>query len=331
MPAKNIQETFINSVKEKLPSGISLAEEIADLLNISTDSAYRRIRGETLLTIDEFLILSSKFNISLDGLAGHSGDYVTFRHLAINYQNYTIESLFQIILTDFEQASKVENSKLIYLARDIPIFYLLQFPEIRAFKIFLWQNLHHDPNLSVSVFKPEEVDKEMMKLGRKIWDNFVRYPSIEIWGVPTFESLVDEIGFMWESSQIADKEIGLTLCDAATNLVMHIKTQAELGYKFSYDLEPIEREDNFKLYCTDLFLTHNKVLVDGDIKRVYIPTTLDTLITSDRHYFDRNYELLLNLTTKSNLISKTGEKERNRFIQTCLNKVEVLRKKIQNS
>ncbi len=48
-----IQDNFINYLKKALPPGLGLAEELADILKISIDSAYRRLRGETEFTIIE--------------------------------------------------------------------------------------------------------------------------------------------------------------------------------------------------------------------------------------------------------------------------------------
>ena len=57
MKTVTIQEDFFRQIKQKLPSHLSMADEIATLLNISQDSAYRRIRGEKPLTIDEIQLL----------------------------------------------------------------------------------------------------------------------------------------------------------------------------------------------------------------------------------------------------------------------------------
>ena len=50
---ENIQSSFLEKVRSKLPPTISFADELAELLDISRDSAYRRIRGETILSLDE--------------------------------------------------------------------------------------------------------------------------------------------------------------------------------------------------------------------------------------------------------------------------------------
>src|SRR3954453_4798644 len=66
MNFNDLQISFFKKIKEKLPSHISLPDVIAEYLHISNDSAYRRIRGEKALTLDEIEILVSKTKISLD-------------------------------------------------------------------------------------------------------------------------------------------------------------------------------------------------------------------------------------------------------------------------
>ena len=66
METNGVQFLFFNHIKNLLPTHLSLAEEVAEVLNISTDSAYRRIRGEKELPLEEAKKLCIKYHISLD-------------------------------------------------------------------------------------------------------------------------------------------------------------------------------------------------------------------------------------------------------------------------
>ncbi len=48
-----IQEKFPDLAKQKLNPDVSIVDEIALLLDMSKDSAYRRLRSEIALTFDE--------------------------------------------------------------------------------------------------------------------------------------------------------------------------------------------------------------------------------------------------------------------------------------
>ena len=59
MKPADIQGDFFRQIKQKLPAHLSTVDEIAMLLNISQDSAYRRIRGEKPLSFDEIQLLAT--------------------------------------------------------------------------------------------------------------------------------------------------------------------------------------------------------------------------------------------------------------------------------
>ena len=68
MTATTAQDFLIQRIKELLPTENSMVDTLSELLNVSNDSAYRRIRGETPLILDEAKKLCDHFGISLDEL-----------------------------------------------------------------------------------------------------------------------------------------------------------------------------------------------------------------------------------------------------------------------
>ena len=66
MEQNNAQVLFFQQIKSLLPPHLSVVDEIAKVLDISTDSAYRRIRGEKPITFDDIQKLSSRYKISID-------------------------------------------------------------------------------------------------------------------------------------------------------------------------------------------------------------------------------------------------------------------------
>jgi len=65
----SIQEILFQSIKTKLPPNISFVHNLSELLGISYDSAYRRIRGEKelslLMNIKTSSLLWNPTNISM--------------------------------------------------------------------------------------------------------------------------------------------------------------------------------------------------------------------------------------------------------------------------
>jgi hypothetical protein len=68
-----------------------MVDEVADLLNISNDSAYRRIRGEKPIALEEMQKLATHFKISLDQFLHLNSDSFIFTGKLANATNHVYE------------------------------------------------------------------------------------------------------------------------------------------------------------------------------------------------------------------------------------------------
>ena len=59
----NVQVLLFQHIKALLPPQLSVVEEIAGVLEISTDSAYRRIRGEKPISFEDLQKLCTRYLI----------------------------------------------------------------------------------------------------------------------------------------------------------------------------------------------------------------------------------------------------------------------------
>ena len=72
------QKEIFDEIKRQINGKDTIGNIISEVLSISPDAAYRRFRGETLLTIYELEKLCQTFNISLDRLFQTSSNKVLF-------------------------------------------------------------------------------------------------------------------------------------------------------------------------------------------------------------------------------------------------------------
>ena len=63
-----MQNQFIKLLKEKSKDNTSFVDEMADVLDIGYDAAYRRINLKTNLSLEESVKLAKHYNISLNKL-----------------------------------------------------------------------------------------------------------------------------------------------------------------------------------------------------------------------------------------------------------------------
>lgn len=327
------QSLLFQLLKERIPHEISMVDEVADLLGVSSDSAYRRIRGQTEMTLNEVKILSAKYNISIDSIFGSSLNSVTFRYRSINPDSFDFEKYLKNVLRDIKAINKSDDCEIIYTAKDIPLFYHFHFKELAAFKIFFWlKTFMQFPEYADSKFSLDYLKDEIHDIGCELLENYVGIDSVEIWNDETIYSVLRQIDFYHESGLFDQPDTALILCDKLLELLNLVKKQAEKGRKLLLDKEVANSEGNFKLYYNELTLVDNTVLVRmGENKVVYIThNLLNNLITGNVDFAEETHGIMNNMMHKANLISSASEKLRNKFFIRMISRVEDLKKKLFN-
>src|SRR5688572_18925107 len=133
------QQAFFTHIKSKLPPHLTLVDEIAELLEISNDSAYRRIRGEKPIGLDEIQKLCLHFNISLDQLLQLNADTVIFSGHLVDHKTFNLNKYLHEVLNALKLFKSLPGRELYNFNKDIPIFHYMQFPLLSAFKFFFWK------------------------------------------------------------------------------------------------------------------------------------------------------------------------------------------------
>ena len=329
---EDIQIRLIRMIRDQLPDHVSMVDEIADLLEISNDSAYRRIRGEKALSLHEVQRLAGKFQISLDDLIGNPKNSVTFRTNFLEEGSYSFVDWMNEVLQFAVETSKIDNAEVIFILNELNIYHMVEVPEVCAFKLFFWRKSNLDfPGHRDLRFDVGLLDDEALRLSEEISRHYVRIKTIEFTTGESLNSILKQIVYYSEAGYFKSKEDAFILCDKLHELVDHLKRQAELGFKFSNTgIDPVGEDGNFQLFHNDLILADNTILVKaGDIRATYLTNNAINLIVSyDREYFDYNYAWGRNLLSKSVPISGTAEKERNRFFRTLHEKIDTVKDRL---
>ncbi len=329
--SNDTQHLFFSLIKEKLPQHVSLVDELADLLKISNDSAYRRIRCEKMLTLDEIKILSRQYGISLDSLFNNTIESVTFNYKAIDNAAFTFENYLSSIINDLKTFDNMKDAHLVYVAKDIPVFHNFQFIEMAAFKMFFWlKTVINLPGYENALFNLEEVNKETIELGKQIITLYNKIPSIEVWTDETVNSLINQLEYCWESGLFKEKKDALLICEQINAMLMHIQKQAELGFKYGYNEKVAGQQGNFQLYYSEVMISNNSILAYmGNAKAAYLShNTLNFMITNNVSFCEDTDKWIKNVIRKSTLISGVSEKQRHRFFKKAFDKLKILKDQI---
>jgi hypothetical protein len=332
MPEKkdsSMQMLFFERIKNILPQSLSLVNEIADVLEVSTDSAYRRMRGETPLTIDELSTLCSHFKIGFDLFNNQTGS-VSFNFEQMDgidgFRNYLLD-----IYNALHHLSNSEDAELYYAALDIPIVHHFNYPDLSAFKIFYWlRDVLNIPIYEKAKFIPSEVSDDLKMIGKQIYSEYCKVNTVEVWTLASINSSIAQIEYYWGAGIIESKEIAINVCNQLEEEIKTIQKQAEVGHKLL--IENPENISNFKLYISEIEIGNNCILTKkGDLKTVYLSFhTFNKLVTVNSKFCDDTFRWLNNLIRKSTLISGVSEKQRYLFFKQVYEKLAKLKNKIEN-
>ncbi len=320
------QVRFFQLIKAKLPGHLSLVDEVAELLNISNDSAYRRIRGEKEMGFGEIALLSGKYKISVDQVIGVESDAFVFSGKINNGEAEPFGQYMDDLERNFAYFNSFAEKKLSTLVKDIPPYVHFQIPELAAFKFFFWsKSILHDENLKGVKFRAgDERYEKYIEQGERVFNHYLNIPNTEIWNVDSINSTLRQINFYHEAGSFADKKETMQLYDCVEALVNHIESQAEHGVKFHYGKKPDSRSTEFRMFNNELILGDNTNLVElGGQQLTFLNhSVLYFSYTADERFNRSMSWNLENLIRKSTQINVVGEKERARFFNRLRQKID---------
>lgn len=324
-----IQEQFIARVKTAVPQNVSFVDELADLLKISTDSAYRRIRCETLFNIEEISLICKHFKVSFDPDIQHMSNKVTFDYLKLDDKKENFKLWLYFLASDIKKIGGSVNNQILYGADDVPVWHHFFHKDLIAFKLFYWlKSILNSPEYTDQNYDPSLIDEEMIQSAEEMLRNYNQIHSVEIWTEDTINSNLKQIEYFFESGFFNSKQDALHLCDLYLEELNLVQKKASRSSKL---IEPGESgKENFKLYKSEVMIGNNSILANiGSTKIAYVSNnTFNMMSTTSADFVHENELWLNNLLRKSTLISGVAEKQRNQFFRILRDKVETLRQKI---
>ncbi|MFZ5999838.1 MAG: helix-turn-helix domain-containing protein [Bacteroidota bacterium] len=317
------QLQYLEQVRLRLPAHLSLADELSEVLGVSRDSAYRRIRGETILSLDEARKLFVRYGVSLDSLFSPNSKMVPFLQTALSPQ-YTLMEWLGSIFENLNWARSAKESQLIFAAKDVPLFHFFRQPELAAFKLFFWQKtLLKDARLNQQVYRPDVLPKELIHKATQVWQAYSHFPSTEIWSAETITGTLKQIEFYHECGFFSQPAQSIELCNQLQALINVIKEEAAEGKKG-------EGGASYQLYENGILIADNTIFAKLDGRElVYISyNTTNLLTTTDPAFCQQTTTYFENLIKTSALISTSALRERNKFFNRIQEQIEQLTKKL---
>lgn len=317
MNSSEIQIKLFTHLKSQLPSHKSMVDEVAELLNISNDSAYRRIRGEKPIDLGEIYKLCQHFHISLDQLLSIQSEAIIFSGKLNNYAKSNLGEWLNDLQQQLLLINSFENRHIYFIIKDIPPFYFFQIPELASFKFFFWmKSILQDEDFRRVKFKlDDDRFQDFYITCKKTAELYNQVPTTEIWNVESLNSTLRQIEFYRDAGCFTQPEDIKLLYLKVKELINHIERQAELGVKFILGQQPKVNSPSYRLFINELILGDNTFLAElGNTRLTFLNHSVLYFVgTRDENFNNSMFNNIDNLMQKSTLISKVGEKERSNF------------------
>ena len=324
MAIEKLQEYLFQRIKEKLPVEASLADVVSELLHVSNDSAYRRIRGETPLVLEEAKLLCEAFNLSLDQALNSKENSVVFTAFNLNNDNYSFKSYLKDILHNLKVVASFDQKELIYLTKDFSIFHNFLSRPLFAFRYFFWmKSILQHPDFVPLKFSMDILTKDIEDIGEQIIRTYNTIPSTEIWNTECVNSTISQIEYYREAGYFVSDSDLEKIYSSLRDTIEHLRTQADTGCKFYPGENPDYQKSNFQFYYNRVVLGDNTIMTILNGKKILYLNydVLNYMVTQDEAFCNDVYSKLQNLMRRATILSNVSEKQRNIFFNILLKKI----------
>ncbi len=324
MSILHIQERLFNEIRSRLPAQVSLVDEMATALNVSTDSAYRRIRGEKVLSLEEGYLLCQRYGFSMDALMNPLANSYVFTGNFVKSESFNYKEYLTNIYQQVKYMNGFTERQLIYLAKDIPLFHHFHSRELAAFKHYFWmRNILHHPDFATKKFRVNDFPDDFFEIGVKALECYNNLHTIEVWNIETINSTIRQVEYYHDTNVFTSEEEIYQVYEALGKLIDHLERQATNGYKFALDGNQEQLLGKYEMYFNEIVILENSLLaiLNGTKTAFLVHNVINVLITRDVAFCDNMYSYIQNLLKKSTLISTVSERERTRFFKYLRQKV----------
>ncbi len=188
--AEAVAQELFTQLKERYPRHKDLVQEVAAALQVEPSNCYKRIAGATALSVDDLIKLSRHFDLSLDELVADAGS----RSLAIQGSPYRGgQRGFASYLkrtTQQLQALPGRRHRLLYYARDLPLFAHFVSASLARYRILAWVNSLRKTKDHIDI---GDIEDELVEKALHLGALYQQLNTVELWTDRTMATLLRQI------------------------------------------------------------------------------------------------------------------------------------------
>lgn len=301
------QKHFIYIISEQLPEGVKLVDFLSDLVHLSKEACYRRIRCEVEFTLSEVVNIAKALNINLTSLViREGGDKVTCNLRVIKEKNLVDSYVKKLeaelnVLEGFESKSK---HSLLMVSKELPE--LLYFGSTGLMKLRLMKLQLNQGVSNPKGFDQIELSPRLKKVQGVYWEAIQHFNIVLYLGPELLTGMLYDIEYFYKTDMLSLEDKNLLLAEIAEvlDLISDIgSTGAHKGKKIDLYISHLAIE-----------LSHTCLVSDGLEATILDLNYPNTLLSFDRTFNQARAHRLQVIKRTSTLISQSGEMEKTAYL-----------------
>lgn len=324
----NMQDIFIKNIRDKSRSHKSFIYEIADILDVGYDAAYRRVHSKTQLTLDEIVLLAKHYDVSLNNLFQVANQNTVLAELSFGPTNQSdLENWLNELINILDPLTKIEKAEMIWSGKDISLFKILTKPYLAKYKMYIWLKEVDLKLINSNISFDEWITNASAELDKSITliSNIVQDLNIsELWDSQTINGILRQILYYFDEGLVS-KELALLICNDLKCLVYSIKLETK-----NQSLNILKNNRFHHVYNCELYeLSNTFMVITPNRTACYTPlNTIDYFKIEQKDICDKMYTFLQQQKSISKLLVNSGEHERTHFFKAFIQKIEMVEKHI---
>ncbi len=323
-----MQEQFISYLKARSQDNTSFVDEIATVLDIGYDAAYRRINLKTNLTLEEGVKLARHYKISLNKLfeVGNQNTIVT--ELSPTIQDAAgLEMWLKQSLNNVTPLSRIKNSNFIWSGKDISLFHTLTDSYLTRYKMYVWlKDLNTEMAKSKISFDDwmKTIPDSLLNSAFQLGEVYKNINITELWSDNTINGTLQQVLYYFEAGLVS-KDLALLICDDIHDVINHVEIQT-----INQSIGDSDNSKKFLLYKCDLHMLTNTLMITTPSHKVFFTpfTVLNYFKIENQNTCEMMYEFLQKQMSNSKLLATSGERDRTLFFKTVHQKISIAKERI---
>lgn len=328
----SLQRKVFDLVLDKFPKRSLAVSYLANLLSLGDNAIYRRLRGDTLLTLGELHQLAQHFGFSLDSVFFDKTDKIIFSYGFFTRRTSSFDSYINQVFDSAKQLHEMPEAKIFYTSQELPFFLYFASPVLFSFKMYIYALTYWNfKNFRDKKFSRQLIPENLLARAREVSELYNLIPSTELWNANLIDNTLNQIEYLATIDKFEDSGDALLICNAVRDLINHAREMATQGHKFSQNGTQRTPGRELTLYFNSFSRTNDTILVTSRSGSL-VHTTFGTpnfLTTVDQNICHQVEDWFQSIVSRSTSISVHSGKERNKFFNDLEKRVDQMYKRVE--